>query len=294
MSTFNGVFTALITPFQANGKIDEPALRNLVESQIAQGITGLVPVGTTGESPTLSHEEHSTVIGLVTEQTRKRVPVIAGTGSNNTQEAIELTLSAREHGADASLQVAPYYNKPSQEGLYRHFIEIAEKTELPLIIYNIPGRTGKNIEVNTIVKLSKHPMIVGVKEATGNITQAIDIIHATNSEEFSVLSGDDALTLGMMVHGGCGVVSVASNVLPNRMVTLTKLAHEGHYKEARKEYMALLPFFRSTFIDTNPVPIKYAAHKLGLCEEVYRLPLCPLNEEQKAQVDAELRSLRLL
>ncbi len=292
MNTLQGTFTALITPFHEDGSLDEVALRNLVDQQIENGITGLVPVGTTGESPTLSHQEHSKVIRIVVEQTNKRVPVIAGTGSNSTQEAIELTLAAKELGADASLQVAPYYNKPSQEGCIQHFTAIADQAQLPLILYNIPGRTGKNIEIDTIVHLSEHPMVVGVKEATGNITQAVDIMKKVTKQNFSVLSGDDALTLGMMVHGGHGLISVTSNVLPQHMASLTALSLAGDFVSARKLFFTLLPFFHATFIDTNPIPIKYAASVLGICKETYRLPLCPLSHAHKQAVKDSLQQVQ--
>ena len=291
MNKLEGIFTALITPFHADGSLDEAALRNLVDKQIDSGITGLVPVGTTGESPTLSHKEHHEVIRIVVEQANKRVPIIAGTGSNSTQEAIELTIAAKELGADASLQVAPYYNKPSQQGFLEHFTAIAEQSQLPLILYNIPGRTGKNIEVATIVHLSEHPMIVGVKEATGNITQAIDIMQKVTKKNFSVISGDDALTLGMMVHGASGVISVASNVFPQHMSLLTQKALSGDFISANKLFFTLLPFFQATFIDTNPVPIKYAASVMGICKETYRLPLCSLSDIHKQSVKDSLQKV---
>ncbi len=296
MEPIAGVYTALITPFQEDSSLDTDSLRSLVDMQIENKVSGLVPVGTTGESPTLSPPEHIETIRVVIDQAKGRVPVIAGTGSNNTDEAIELSLEAKRLGAAATLQVCPYYNKPSQEGLYQHFLAIAEKTELPLIVYNIPGRTGKNIELETLQRLLEHPLIVGVKEASGTIVPAVDLLQyrQEQSKRFSILSGDDALVLGMMVHGAEGVISVASNVIPRRMVGLVKSASTQNFADARKELLELLPFFRATFVNTNPIPIKYAASRIGLCLEKYRLPLCSPDETQKSIVDSALRGLGLL
>ncbi|MBI9102359.1 MAG: 4-hydroxy-tetrahydrodipicolinate synthase [Spirochaetales bacterium] len=288
-----GVFTALLTPFNTDGSVDEKALRDLVETQIAKGISGLVPVGTTGESPTLTHDEHHRVIEIVIEQANKRVPIIAGTGSNATAEAVDLTKNAKKAGADYSLQVAPYYNKPSQEGFYRHFAAVADQADLPLIIYNIPGRTGKNIENATMFRLAEHPNIVGVKEASGNINQMMDVINGT-PDDFSVLSGDDGMGLPMIACGGDGIVSVASNLIPDRMEALVKAALEGNIDLARKLHYELAPLFKSMFIDTNPVPVKYAMAKMGAMAEIYRLPLCAMSEENKAIVDSVLMDLDII
>lgn len=290
---FKGVFTALVTPFEQDGSIDERRLRELVEAQIKGGVAGLVPVGTTGESPTVDHRENIEIIRIVIEQANGRVPVIAGTGSNSTQEAIEMTARAKELGADASLQVAPYYNKPSQEGFYRHFTAIADAVDLPMIVYNIPGRTGKNIENETMLRLAGHPNIVGVKEASGNFTQVMELIERKPAS-FSLLSGDDNLLLPITALGGDGVISVASNLVPEMMVELTNECLAGNMANARALHYRLLPLFRVLFIETNPIPIKYALSLKGILKEVYRLPLCPLSDPQKRQVERVVRDLALL
>ncbi|SIQ92503.1 4-hydroxy-tetrahydrodipicolinate synthase [Alkalispirochaeta americana] len=284
---FKGVYTALITPFTAEGAIDEPALRRIVNAQIEAGVAGLVPVGTTGESPTVTHQENIRVIGIVIEEARGRVPVIAGTGSNSTAEAIEMTREAKKLGATATLQVAPYYNKPSQEGFYRHFTTIADTVDLPIMVYNIPGRTGKNIETDTLVRMANHPNIVAIKEASGSISQMMDVI-ARLPEDFAVLSGDDNLAFVLTSLGGQGVVSVASNLIPSRMVKLVDQTLQGEWAHAREAHYKLLPFFRALFLDTNPVPIKYMMHRAGFCENSYRLPMVPLSEENQRSIDALL------
>ncbi|MBN2509936.1 MAG: 4-hydroxy-tetrahydrodipicolinate synthase, partial [Spirochaetales bacterium] len=228
---FRGVFTALVTPFNKNLTIDEKALEALVEFQIEQGINGLVPVGTTGESPTLNHEEHLRVIEIVVKKSAGRVPVIAGTGSNSTDEAIEYTKSALAIGADASLQVAPYYNKPTQEGLYRHFSAIADAVDMPLVVYNIPGRSSVNIEGDTLLRLAEHPNIQAVKEASGSFPQIMDVI-SRKKDDFAVLSGDDNFAVTMTLMGGSGLVSVASNAIPGKMKTLIDTALDGNAKKA--------------------------------------------------------------
>lgn len=288
-----GVYTALVTPFNNDGSIDEKSLRDLVEFQITEGISGLVPVGTTGESPTLSHDEHHRVIEIVIDQTAGRVPVMAGTGSNSTDEAIRLTKHAQEAGADYTLQVAPYYNKPSQEGFFRHFSTIADAVDLPIIVYNIPGRTGKNIENPTMFKLAEHPNIVGVKEASGSLAQMMDVI-ANTDDDFSVLSGDDNLGLPLIGAGGDGIVSVASNVIPAAMEELVKALLEGRMEEGRALHYKLLPFFKGMFLDTNPVPVKYAMAKAGRMLETYRLPLCPMGDDLKAQLDKVMTDLGII
>lgn len=290
---FTGVYTALITPFTADGTIDEGALRKIVEDQIDGGVDGLVPMGTTGESPTVTHEENLEVIRIVIEQAAGRVPVIAGTGSNSTSEAIDMTMKARDMGAAASLQVAPYYNKPSQEGFYRHFSAIGEATGLPVIIYNIPGRTGKNIEADTILRLAEHPQIVGVKEASGDLSQVMDIIHR-RPEGFSLLSGDDNVTLPLMSVGAEGVVSVASNIIPGEMKELTTLAASANFGGARQVHYRLMPLFKAMFLDTNPIPVKYAMHLAGHCSDRYRLPLCEPTDTVKKQIEKTLKELKLL
>ncbi|MDC7126500.1 MAG: 4-hydroxy-tetrahydrodipicolinate synthase [Spirochaetales bacterium] len=275
-----GVFTALVTPFKKDETLDEEALRNLVDFQIENGISGLVPVGTTGESPTLDHSEHDKVIELVIEQTNGRVPIIAGTGSNSTKEAIRLTKHAKEAGADYSLQVAPYYNKPTQEGFYKHFMEVAEKADLPIVVYNIPGRSGKNIENSTMLKLAQHPNIVAVKEASGSIPQVMEL-YLNKPEEFTILSGDDNLGLPLLSCGAKGIISVASNIIPAKMEELVRSANAGNFEKARELHYQLLPFFKSLFIETNPIPIKYGCALKGMMAESYRLPLCEMSSDNK-------------
>jgi 4-hydroxy-tetrahydrodipicolinate synthase len=287
--TFEGVFTALVTPFAEDGSIDEEALRNLIDFQIKEGISGLLPMGTTGESPTLSHEEHIRVIEIVVDQAEGRVPIVAGTGSNSTQEAIELTFQAMECGADASLQVAPYYNKPTQEGFYRHFTAVADQVDIPIIVYNIPGRTGKNIENSTMLRLAEHPNIVGVKEASGDINQMMDLIKA-KPDDFAVLSGDDNLAFPLTVLGGKGVISVASNFMPGKMMKMITSALKGNTEKAKEMHYQLLPFFRGIFLETNPIPIKHALARKGMIKEYYRLPLCEMSETNKEKLDAIIRN----
>ena len=288
-----GVYTALVTPFNHDGTIDEKNLRDLVDFQIAEGISGLVPVGTTGESPTLSHDEHHRVIEIVVEQTAGRVPIIAGTGSNSTDEAIRLTKHAKGAGVDYTLQVAPYYNKPSQEGFYRHFCAIADAVDLPGIIYNIPGRTGKNIENSTLLRLAKHPGIIGVKEASGNLAQMMEII-ADTDDDFSVLSGDDNLGLPLIAAGGDGIISVAANVIPAPMEKMVKALLAGQMKDGRALHYRFLPLFKGMFLDTNPIPVKYALSKIGQILETYRLPLCPMEDELKGRLDRVMRNLKII
>ncbi|MBN2353749.1 MAG: 4-hydroxy-tetrahydrodipicolinate synthase [Spirochaetales bacterium] len=290
---FKGVYTAIVTPFTKENRLDEKALRKLVGLQIEAGVQGLVPVGTTGESPTLTVEEHRRVIEIAIDEARGRVPVIAGTGSNSTAEAIELTAFAKDAGAAASLQVAPYYNKPTEDGFLRHFTAIADRVDLPLVVYNIPGRTGKNIETAVVLELARHKNIVGVKEASGNLAQVMDVIGG-RPDGFCVLSGDDNLTLPIMAAGGDGVVSVASNLIPAKMAELTGKALAGKWDEARVLHYALLPLFKAIFIETNPIPIKAALAMKGLIEETYRLPLCgmkPANREKLKKVLSELKIL---
>jgi len=290
---FEGVFTALITPFTTEGKLDEGALRKLVDFQIDQGIDGLVPVGTTGESPTLSPEETEEVIRIVVEQTGGRVPVIAGTGSNCTDKAIHMTEKAKQIGANASLQVAPYYNKPTGEGFFRHFTAIADAVDLPIVVYNIPGRAGKNIENPVMLRLARHKNIVAVKEASGNISQMMDLI-AKKPKDFAVLSGDDNFTFPLMALGGKGVISVASNAVPDRMKDLTHTALKGDWDRARKLHYELLPLFKAIFLETNPIPIKATMAMKGFVEEVYRLPMCPMSGENKKALTEVLKQLKIL
>ena len=286
---FEGTFTALVTPFTVAGELDHDTLRKLVDRQIDAGITGLVPVGTTGESPTLTDEEHHEVIRVVVEQSAGRVPVIAGCGSNNTVEALEHTRFAKEVGAEASLHVAGYYNKPSATGFLRHFRLLADSVDLPLIVYNIPGRTGKNIDNETMLALAEHPNIVGVKEASGDFKQMMELIQRRPSD-FTVLSGDDEITLPLMALGGNGVISVTSNLLPEKMVDLVRRMLAGDTAGARTVHYELLPVISALMgLDTNPIPVKGALHELGLVEESYRLPMTPLTEAGKAALQRVLK-----
>ncbi len=274
---FSGAFTALVTPFR-NGEVDVEALEGLVEFQIGQGIHGLVPCGTTGETPSMSEAEDRLVIGTVVRVANGRVPVIAGTGSNSTHMAIKYTRMAEEEGADGSLQVAPYYTKPTQEGLYRHFAAIAESTGLPIVLYNIPGRTSVNISAETTARLAEIPNIVGTKEATHSMDLASDIRRLCG-EEFDILSGDDSLTLPLMSLGGRGVISVAGNVAPAVVSDMVSVLLEGNFERGRELHYDLLPLCRALFVETNPIPVKTAASILGLCSDEMRLPMIPLAGE---------------
>ncbi|MBA2511034.1 MAG: 4-hydroxy-tetrahydrodipicolinate synthase [Rubrobacter sp.] len=274
---FSGAFTALVTPFR-NGEVDVEALEGLVEFQIGQGIHGLVPCGTTGETPSMSEAEDRLVIGTVVRVANGRVPVIAGTGSNSTHMAIKYTRMAEEEGADGSLQVAPYYTKPTQEGLYRHFTAIAESTGLPIVLYNIPGRTSVNISAETTARLAEIPNIVGTKEATHSMDLASDIRRLCG-EEFDILSGDDSLTLPLMSLGGRGVISVAGNVAPAVVSDMVSVLLAGNFERGRELHYDLLPLCRALFVETNPIPVKTAASILGLCSDEMRLPMIPLAGE---------------
>jgi 4-hydroxy-tetrahydrodipicolinate synthase len=274
---FSGTFTALVTPFK-NGEVDVEALEGLVEFQIRQGVNGLVPCGTTGESPALSEEEDRIVIETVVRVTNGRVPVVAGTGSNSTGMAIKYTKMAESVGADGSLQVAPYYNKPTQEGLFRHFAAIAESTSLPLILYNIPGRTSVTINAETMARLAEVPNIVGVKDSTLSMNMISDVKHLCG-EEFDILSGDDPMTLPLIALGGTGVISVASNVAPGAVSDMVAALLSGDFDRGRELHYHLLPLFRALFVETNPIPVKAAASLLGLCSDELRLPLVPMSGE---------------
>jgi 4-hydroxy-tetrahydrodipicolinate synthase len=271
---FSGTFTALVTPFK-NGEVDVEALEGLVEFQIRQGVNGLVPCGTTGESPALSEEEDRIVIETVVRVTNGRVPVVAGTGSNSTGMAIKYTKMAESVGADGSLQVAPYYNKPTQEGLFRHFAAIAESTSLPLILYNIPGRTSVTVNAETMARLAEVPNIVGVKDSTLSMNMISDVKHLCG-EEFDILSGDDPMTLPLIALGGTGVISVASNVAPGAVSDMVAALLSGDFDRGRELHYHLLPLFRALFVETNPIPVKAAASLLGLCSDELRLPLVPM------------------
>lgn len=290
---FQGTYTALVTPFDRSGAVDELRLRALVERQIKAGVDGLVPVGTTGESPTLSHEEHRRVIEIVIATARGRCKVLAGTGSNSTDEAISLTRHAASAGADGCLLVAPYYNKPTQAGLVAHFLAIAEAVNIPLVLYNIPGRCGVDISAETVVQLSRNRRIVGIKEASGS-TDRISQLREACGKGFSIFSGDDSLTLPMMAVGADGVVSVASNLVARDVVQMVRLAARGQFKKAQQVHARLFPLFKDLFIETNPVPIKAAMAMAGLLEENYRLPLCPMSSAHRAQLRRTLRQLKVI
>ena len=289
---FEGLHTALVTPFR-DGAVDEPALRELVERQIAAGVDGLVPCGSTGESATLSHAEHRRVVEVVIEAARGRVQVIAGTGSNNTREAVELTRHAREAGADGALLISPYYNKPTQEGIVAHYSAVAAETGLPLLAYNIPGRTASNILPATLARLADAGALVGVKEACGDLDQVSHVVTACGPE-FSVLSGDDALTLPILAVGGKGVISTTSNVAPADMAALVQAARDGDFARARQIHQRLLPLFDALFCETNPIPLKAAVGMLGLASDEIRLPLTPLSDADRERVRVVMKELGLL
>ena len=287
---FSGVYTAILTPFK-EGAIDFTAYKDLIEMNIAAGVSGIVPAGTTGESPTLTHEEQLELIKVTVEQVNGRVKVIAGTGSNCTATAIELTKRAAALGIDGALVVNPYYNKPTQEGLFRHFKAIADNVNIPIVLYNIKGRTGVNVETATLLRIIKHcPNVCAVKEASGDMQQIQEVINSV-PEHVSVLSGDDGITLEVIKAGGKGVISVASNVFPEQMVQLVDAALDKKYEAAEALHAQMAPFFEVEFIETNPIPIKYVASQLNLCNEEYRLPLCELSAENKAAVDKVLAQM---
>ena len=290
---FKGTYTALVTPFK-KGALDEEAFSRLVEMQVKAGVDGIVPVGTTGESPTLDYEEHIRVIQLAVQYARKRVKVIAGSGANSTKEAIYLTRAAEDAGADASLQVAPYYNKPSQEGLFQHFKAIANATRLPIILYSIPGRCGVEIGVETVRRLAQEcPNITGIKEAGGNADRVSQLRIATG-QAFTILSGDDSLTLPFMAVGAQGVISVASNVIPREVSRMVRSFADGNSGQALRLHLKYYPLFKDLFIETNPVPVKAALAMMGLIEEEYRLPLAPLSAKNRETLRQTLQACGLL
>lgn len=287
---FKGAYTAIVTPFSKDGEVDYGKLRRLVEMQIKGGIDGIVPVGTTGESPTLDYDEHRKVIETVVKSARNKIKIIAGTGANSTREAVELTRFAAEVGADATLQVAPYYNKPSQEGLARHFLEIAD-IGLPVVLYNIPGRTGVEISVDTVARLAKHPKIRTLKEAGGSVQRVSQILSKC---DISILSGDDPLTIPMMSVGAMGVISVASNIVPKVVADMVHAALAGRWAKAMAMHRKYYRLFTGIFIDTNPVPVKAAMAMQGLIEEEYRLPLCPMSKALRQELAGCLKALKII
>ncbi|MBK9307490.1 MAG: 4-hydroxy-tetrahydrodipicolinate synthase [Nitrospira sp.] len=289
---FAGSLVAIVTPFR-KGKVDEQALAELIEWQIAKGTSGIVPCGTTGESATLSHDEHNRVIELTVEVVRRRVPVIAGTGSNSTDEAIALTRHAKQAGVDGALLITPYYNKPTQEGLYLHYKAVAEAVDLPLVLYNIPGRTGVNMLPVTIARLSAIQTIIGVKEGSGSVQQASDIVQMCG-DRLTVLAGDDSLTLPMMAVGGKGVITVTANILPAEMADLVKAFVEGKIGEARRLHFKLSPIFAALFYETNPIPVKEALGLMGKIDPELRLPLCPMGQDTRDKLIGVLKEAALI
>ncbi len=290
---FQGTHTALVTPFQ-DDHVDEAAFARLIEAQVAGGVTGIVPVGTTGESPTLTHEEHMHVIALGIEKAARRVKVIAGTGSNSTREAVHMTVEAEKLGADGALLVAPYYNKPSPEGLFRHFAQIAESTKLPLILYSIPGRCGIEIGVDVVARLAeKFSNIVAIKEAGGSV-ERVSALRAATPAAFEILSGDDSLTLPFMAAGAVGVISVASNTVPENVVARVNAALAGDFAKARGFHFQHYALFKDLFIEPNPAPIKHALALQGRMSRELRLPLCEMGGKTAAKLEGTLRQLQLI
>jgi len=289
---FEGAMVALVTPFKKE-KVDEKKLAELVEFHIKNGTNGIVPCGTTGESATLSYEEHDRVIEVVIEAANKKIPVIAGTGSNSTAEALMLTKHAKKAGADASLQVSPYYNKPTQEGLYQHFKAIAEGSDLPMIVYNIASRTGVNIEPETMERISKVKNIVGVKESSGNLEQMARIRYLCG-DKFDLISGDDGLTLPVLAIGGTGVISVVNNIVPKDVSDMVCKFKKGDIEGARKLHYKLLPLVRAVFLETNPIPVKTALSLMGMIEPDLRLPLCSMSEANLEKLKKALKNYGLL
>ncbi len=289
---FQGCFTALVTPFK-DGRIDEDALKRLLKIQIDAGVSGVVPCGTTGESATLSYEEHNRVIELTKEFTEGRIKVLAGTGSNSTSETIMLTKHAEEVGADGALLITPYYNKPTQRGLLEHYRKVSEHTSIPIILYNVPGRTGVNMLPETVARLSELENIVGIKEASGDLDQVSKIIELTD-QDFTVLSGDDSLTLPMLAIGGRGVISVTSNILPREVSLLCAHFFDGRLEEARKLHQKLQPLNRAMFMETNPIPVKTALSMMGLIEEELRLPLTTMADANRARLEELLKNYGLI
>ncbi len=290
---FIGTYTAIVTPFR-DGKVDEPALSRLVQLQVKGGVDGVVPVGTTGESPTLDFDEHIRVVELVVKVAAGRIAVIAGTGANSTHEAVGLTREAARVGADASLQVAPYYNKPTPEGMYQHFREVAGATKLPLILYSIPGRCGIEIAIETVRRLAGEcRTVVGIKEAGGNVDR-VSQLRAVCGPKFTILSGDDALTVPFMSLGAHGVVSVASNVVPKQVSRLVRAFASGDTQGALKMHGQLYPIFKDLFLETNPIPVKAALAMMGLIAEEYRLPLCAMNPKSREVLAGTMKACGLL
>jgi 4-hydroxy-tetrahydrodipicolinate synthase len=284
--------TAIITPFR-EGRVDGEALERLVEFQVQNGTSAIVPCGSTGESSTLSHAEHAEVVRLTVKLVRGRIPVIAGTGSNSTSEAIALTRAAQEAGAAAALLISPYYNKPTQEGIYQHYKSIAEATRFPLIVYNIPGRTASKIEATTIARLAELEEIVGLKEATGSLDETQEAIRLCG-DKIEVYSGDDSLTLPILAVGGVGVISVVANVMPKESAQMVAACRRGDWDTARRLHYQLLPLIRALFLETNPIPVKAAVAMMGYCQDALRLPLLPMSDAARAKLRTVMEQFGLL
>lgn len=289
---FQGSIVAIVTPF-TNGAVDEGKLRELVEFQIENGTDAIVPCGTTGEASTLDYDEHHRVIQIVVEQVKKRVPVIAGTGSNSTQEAIDLTQKAKELGADGALLVTPYYNKPTQEGLYRHYEAVAKAVALPQVLYNVPGRTGVNLLPETVARLAEFSNIVAIKEATGSLQQASEIL-ALCGDKIDVLSGDDFITFPMMACGAKGVISVTANIMPKEVSAMVDAFNAGNWDEARRLHLLLLKISNAMFIESNPVPVKTALGLMGKAPDGVRLPLAPMSDANRAKLAGIMKEYKLI
>jgi 4-hydroxy-tetrahydrodipicolinate synthase len=290
---FTGVGTALVTPFTRSGDLDEAAVRRLGRRQIDAGVQFLVPCGTTGENPTLTNAERIRMVEILVDEARGQVPVLAGAGGYDTREVIHLAAEMKKAGALGLLSVTPYYNKPTQEGLYQHYRAIAESTDLPIVVYNVPGRTGVNVEPATLARLAALPNIVAVKEASGNITQMCEVRRVV-PDGFIVLSGDDAITLPLMAIGGNGVISVASNEVPAEMAQMVAAATRGDFAAARAVHARILPLMQVNFVEANPVPVKAAMAAMGLLEEVYRLPMCGPTQASREKIVRVLKDLQLL
>ena len=290
---FTGSMVAIVTPFDAQGRFDEEKYRELIEFQIENGTDAVIPCGTTGESATVDYEEHDRIIQVCIEQVKKRVPVIAGTGSNSTAEAIEMSLHAKEMGADGLLLVSPYYNKPTQEGLYQHYKALAEQVALPQVLYNVPGRTGMNMEAGTTIRLAEFPNVVAIKEASGNVTQASEIIAAAG-DKIDVLSGDDFLTLPLMACGAKGVISVTANIAPAKVKAMVAAVDAGNWEEARRLHLELLDLHQTMFIESNPVPVKTSLELMGKIRAGVRLPLVPMQDANLEKLKSVLKRHKLI
>lgn len=296
MQRLTGAYTAVITPFDATGAIDEEGFRNNLRFQHQEGIDGVVVLGTTGETPTLTQREKQQLVTIAVEELRGKIPVIVGTGTYSTRETLESSLQAEQQGADALLIVTPYYNKPTQEGIYRHFQTIAEAVSIPIILYNIPGRCGVNIDIATVARLASLPNVIGLKESSGNMASLHDLVEQSilSHSPFDIVSGDDGNTILFMAIGGQGIISVAGNLIPGKIKSLVNLCHQNRFEEARRLHFELLPLFRDQFIETNPIPIKAAMNHCGLAAGPCRLPLCPLRPESEARLVKTLEKLQLL